>query len=152
MTPALVHRLILGDHAVTDVHAKLYDNYPKYRGFSQSEQAKDVFEATFVLAIMQTFGEGGKFHPSFLCVPATQFDWVNGQMKEIARALLLRWKFAQDVEQRKRVVERLSKAFQHLMIGSKVFQVPEAPRRWMAFGFSQEDPIPLWLKDSLLSV
>jgi len=151
MDPTFVHQTFLGS-PVTEDHAKLYGNFPKYRGFSSDAPTPEDFAAAFVVALMQVlWAQDGLLKESFILVPAHKIAWANDQLSTVTRQMFARWKGRGTVEERKRIVGKLSRAFGHLMVGSRVLQMGE-PARWVAVGFRVEDPVPDWMKAALLLV
>jgi len=143
------HKVFLGTE-VGDIHAGLYDNYPKYRGFSSGTLSQEIFDATFVLALKQAL-EGEKPLRTFLFVPTTMMNDVQPYLQRGAQALFSRWKGKGNKEVRVAVVQKLAEGFKHILLGSHSFE--GEPTRWVALGFQRTDKdIPEWMGSALLDV
>jgi len=141
-----LHETLLGDEPGNE-HYALYGAYPAHRGFSDRRTVIARFEATFVLALTQTFPLGsGSMHRSMFFVAAPTEDWAVKQMNRIAKVIFGRFKQEGNVHGAKFVGD----AFNHLMMGKYALQVTEEPERWAAFGFRTTDPVPEWMRKSLL--
>jgi hypothetical protein len=47
-------------------------------------------------------------------------------------------------------VHYIRETFHHLSTGSRILQLVE-PERWVAFGYSNDDPLPEWAKGRLIN-
>lgn len=151
MEPARVHLTLLGT-SPSEEQRKLYDGFPSYRGYSASSPTDDHFEATFVAALTQALGAGGKFNRSYIFVPATKVEWVNSRTIQIAQTMFGLLKLKPSGEQRRKTCENLGAVLKHLLVGSRVLQMEDEPARWVALGFQSADPIPEWMRNALLPV
>ena len=143
-----LHESFLGDTPGQEAQS-LYQVYPLSKGFSDRTNAVDRFEAVFVLALAQTMPMGNsKLHKTMLFVAAPTEGWAVKQMQRIAGVIFGRLK-----EDGNTIAAKLmGQAFNHLMMGKFVLQVAEEPERWASFGFRVADPVPDWMRKSLLSV
>jgi len=148
MDPYRIHKTYLGVDP-EEVHARLYTGFPKARGFSLKAASEEHFKAVFMTALAQTF-DGQGFQECLILTPAAQTPWVNEQMVQITRQMFVRWKGFGDLQVRTAVVERMAQSIKHLLAGSRVLQLDGEPPRWVAYGFTEHDPVPQWLKGGLL--
>lgn len=151
MEPQRIHLAFLGENP-GPTHTRLYTEFPVARGFSSNVADEARFEATFVAGLAQVFEDGGGLQPCFLLLPASQTVWGTAQMTQIVRRMLSRWKHESDPAIRARAVHRLAEGIKHMMVGSRVLQLDNPPSRWVAFGFTVNDPVPEWLRDGLILV
>jgi len=145
-----LHRIFLGP-LVTDEHSRLYENFPQYRGLSKVAPTRSEFEATFIVALTQAlWAKDGGMNESFVLTPASLTSWVNTETITLVRKMFAHVKGMEGTpETRRRVAEKLGAGVKHLMVGSRVHQMEE-PARWVSVGFQVTDPIPDWVKSSLL--
>lgn len=100
-----------------------------------------------MLALTQTLPLGsGSMHRAMFFVAAPTEDWAVKQMNRIAKVIFGRFKRDGNVTGAKLIGD----AFNHLMMGKYALQVTEEPERWASFGFRATDPVPEWMRKSLL--
>ncbi len=142
-----LHETLLGD-APNGQHQSLYGTFPKRRGFSDRRIHIARFEAAFVLALAQTLPMGsGKMRRVMFFVAPSAETWAVEQMGRIAKVIFGRFKAEGNVKG----AQLLGDAFKNVMMGKYVLQVAEEPERWACFGFRATDPVPEWMRDSLLT-
>lgn len=152
---AVFHQNLLGlnpeltppEFRLTKTHERLYTaNRESARcGYLlQSTGNRESWEhllGTFILAYGQT-PDGAV---TFAVSPPTQ-RWADEQLKRIARRI-----FRSRASASKASLEQLYKLFQRLTMGSSVLQISE-PKRWVAYGFTDADILPPWMRNRLLSL
>jgi len=130
------------------VQARLYSAFPQARGYSSSALDPERFDATLIMALVQTYRKGTlPTNPDVLFfVPASHEQWAIGTLKESITRMFtcLKGQHRQDV------AKTLSALFKHIHLGNRVLQFVDAPARWAAFGFTDADPIPAWLRSGLV--
>lgn len=131
---------------------ELYERVMEKRGFYSAsslsvEQERTLFEATFMVALSQTFrtkdSSGGN---TYLFLPEPRVGWANLVVKGIAREIFSVCKSQKDADK----ARHLGELFQRLLIGSRVPEV--APAAWAAYGFSPDSNLPEWLHGAMLPV
>ncbi len=130
--------------------AALYEAFPTARGFSDDASDYTLFRAVLHTALVQTVpadSEREGAQTTYLFFPQAREEWVINSLRETAEMIFARFRDEGRVEAAKFV----GRSFKALRLGHLVHQVPGAPPRWAAFGFKQADPIPEWLRVSLLS-
>lgn len=140
------HCVFLGVDPIP-VQQHLYDQFPTYRGLASDALNTDTFEATVILALIQTFAKKQQTDPFrvYLFVPATLDRWVVVQLERIVKSMFQRIKSRKAPEQ----ARALGRAFHAILLGGRVLQLSAAPDRWVAFGFKESDPIPEWMRSAL---
>jgi hypothetical protein len=127
----------------TERQLTLYDQFPAFRGLSGAAFDVEMFEATVVMALVQTVSAKVYFF-----VPSSMEKEAIAALQNLAESIFARIKTRKAVNQAKAV----GKAFKAILIGHRLLQIDTAPERWVAFGFQKEDPIPGWLRDGLTAV
>lgn len=98
--------------------------------------------ATFILAYGQTQEGSVTF-----AVSAPTHSWANAQIKKIAHHI-----FALRASLPKTSLQPLFVGFQRMAMGSNILQLMSPPDRWVAYGFSETDVLPPWMRNRLLNV
>lgn len=132
-----------------EVQTNLYNSFPNALGFSSKLKDPAMFEAVLVLALAQASKGAGdsELHKVYFFAPADLADgWLLAEFRDSAKRIFSRLKAGRSVA----AVKHVGELFHQIMFGSQVFAVPREPERWVAFGFSHEDPVPEWLRDKLL--
>jgi hypothetical protein len=139
------HKLLLGTDPTPD-QVRLYGAFPKYRGYSNDAQEADRFIATFLIALGDTWDRDTKTsHTVSLAVPRAMESWCIEAINSILEKVKLRKKALTPPG-----VKMFVQAVKHVEMGSRVFSVDAAPKRWLAFGFKKEDNVPDWLRGGLM--
>ncbi len=153
MNPLAMHQIFLKAEP-TEAQSLLYQGFPAHRGYLCAPEAplsEELFDSTLVLALSQTLRDTGTMHQSYLFLPPTHQVWARTQVMRVARLMFQGLKTG-PMDERRPIVERLAKLFDHLLIGSKMGQMAVEPARWAAFGFQALDVMPEWLRPCLISV
>jgi hypothetical protein len=129
----------------TPEQRRLYEAFPRYRGYSSEDQNPDRFVATFIAALADTWDEEAKacIHKVPLALPRLIEPWCMDQVNL----------FLDQVKARKlpKPVRRLFlDAMNHVETGTRVFAIVAAPKRWFAYGFDTGSVVPDWIKGGLL--
>jgi hypothetical protein len=135
-----VHSTLYGTPTPTQV--KLYENYPKYRGYSSRELDVEKFEAAFILALAQTLGGESKVQ-SFLFFPAEMQPLLTETIKNTVWGMVKRFKTD------RKLLAAIQDALNHVYMGP-YSQLSESPTRWAAFGLHRDDVLPSWIQNALL--
>lgn len=152
---AAFHQNLLGlnpemtprEFLLTKTHERLYvANRDSARcGYLLQANAKreswEHLLGTFVLA----YGQTQQGQVTFAVSPPTQ-RWVDEQLRKIVRRI-----FRSRAGASKASLQGLYRNFQRIAMGSNVLQIPE-PRRWVAYGFTDTDVLPPWMRNRLLNV
>jgi hypothetical protein len=140
------HYGLLGIHP-TPEQRRLYDVFPQKRGFSSEEQNAERFVATFIAALSDTWDATSmmsSFKVSF-AIPRLIEPWCIDQVN-----LFLEQMKARRHRIAKGFIPQFLQAVRNVETGTRVFSLVEAPKRWVAFGFSFDSAAPEWLKEGLL--
>jgi hypothetical protein len=129
---------------------KLYKGFQSgARGFSNRELDPELFLATFVAAIRQvclpseTRPDVPKFSRVVFAVARPANPWALERIEHLVRHIF---------RQRRgdaAGVHYIRETFHRLVMGSRILQLPK-PERWVAFGYSNDDPLPEWVQGSLI--
>lgn len=152
---AVFHKNLLGfnpqltppEFRLTDTHERLYSASRESArcGYllksNGSRESWEHFLATFILA----YGQTPRGNVAFAVSPATH-RWADEQLARIVRRI-----FKTRAGASKASLEELFRNFQRLTMGSSVLQISE-PARWVAYGFTDTDVLPPWMRNRLLSV
>lgn len=144
------HRTFLGVDP-TPNQTLIYEAFPKTRGVSCSTLDVEFFEATTILALVQSFTMKQVPDPHrvhFFVKPAHK-KWAVEQLKVIAGTIFGRLRPRKDAKQ---LAPTVGKLFHAVLIGCRVLQVEVPPDRWVSFGYSVSDPIPDWMCQALLKI
>ena len=146
MDISVFHKRLLGQDP-TPEQQRLYDIFPKRRGFSNEEQDPDLFVATFIVSLADTWDAATKTskYTVPLAIPRAIEPWCIDQMDVLVNRVRLRLNVLP-----KAFVASFAQAARHVETGTRVFAIVEAPKRWTAFGFSVSSVAPPWLKEGLL--
>lgn len=142
------HDVLLGG-LPTARQAALYRGFPSVLGFSSKETDEALFQATLILAMLQAGKDNPKddLHKVYFLAPPTITDgWVLATFRSSAKRIFDRLKTGKSVG----LVKHVGELFHQVMLGSQVFVLPQAPERWVSFGFSKSDSIPAWMQPKLL--
>jgi hypothetical protein len=142
----LAHKSLLGDDP-SPVHTKIYEAFPATRGIASRETDPTVFEATLMLAIVQTYPRKQRPDPyrCFFFVRPELHPWALEQLRDCAQRMFWFQKQSKNVA----VAKHLGAFLRAISIGSRVLHFAEAPERWVAFGFDKTDPVPEWVKGAI---
>lgn len=102
----------------------------------------ELFVATFVVAFKLT----QRGDTLIACTTRSVSDWVGEQINLVARHI-----FSSRKKATKKDIQVLYESFQKLVKGTRVLQRPE-PMRWVAFGFTKSDVMPVWMRKKVLSL
>lgn len=140
------HTLLLGTDP-TPEQKRLYDSFPSYRGYSSDAQEADRFIATFLVALGDTWDKDSKMNRAVsLAIPRTMEPWCIENINKVVDAVKSRKKVLP-----KPAIKQFVQAVKNVEMGSRVFSVDVAPKRWLAFGFTKESTVPEWLRDGLMT-
>jgi len=151
---AVFHKNLLGlnpeitppEFLLTSNHERLYkaSRESGRHGYllrsSGSRESWEHFLGTFVLA----FGRTPEGYVTFAVSPLAQ-QWANEQIRKIARRI-----FNTRAGAAKASLQELYRNYQRLAMGSNILQISEPPR-WVAYGFTDADVLPPWMRNRLLS-
>lgn len=142
------HKDLLGKDP-TPEQSLLYGAFPERRGFSNEGQDSDRFIATLVTALTDTWDRDTRSNTFVVpfAIPRSIEPWCIDQLNLFVEQVKARRKFIN-----KAFLPMFPKAMKHVEMGTRVFAMAEAPKRWVAFGFSVDMVAPEWLKEGLLIV
>ncbi len=146
MSITTFHKQLLGVDP-TPEQSRLYVAFPKRRGFSSEDQDSDRFVATFIAAMTDTWDRDTKACTLEvpLAIPRAIEPWCIDQINLFVEKVKVRRKLIP-----KEFTPQFVQAVRHVKMGTRVFSIVEAPKRWAAFGFSVETMAPEWLREGLL--
>jgi hypothetical protein len=124
-----------------ETYSTLYTAFPNLHGYSSSEPHESLFMATFVLALHQT----GTIRPVYIMMPKPKLPWVIDQIERIGRHI-----FRTRKSDREGAL-KLREAFRQIRPAQVTLDMPE-PDRWLMFGFSSGDILPVWANGKLLDL
>lgn len=147
MSISTFHKQLLGVDPTPEQNL-LYNAFPKRRGFSSEEQDSDRFIATFIAALTDTWDRDTKACTFTvpLAIPRAIEPWCIDQINLFVERMKVRRKTFVS----KTIIPQFVQAVRHVEMGTRVFSMVEAPKRWVAFGFSTDSVAPEWLKEGLL--
>lgn len=132
---------------------RLYEAFERdgSRGFDSDTQNLGDLQATVVLALFQAranFDETGlkSKDPITIFTPEAWSPAVLKGLEPLLRGLVRVRKGNE------RAIRLITDAFKLLRIGTKPKLLPEAPEKWVSFGFTSDSPAPLWLRKRLLKI
>jgi hypothetical protein len=127
----------------------LYDGFPTTRGYDDASLDAERFTAVVVLTIAQAL-QGDRV---LLLAPLSQEKWVVEQYNAVADRIFTRCKtLTGPKESRVALARNYGAMFKRIYIFGRLLQLAEPPKAWASFGFSKADPIPEWVKESLMPV
>lgn len=149
ITPLKLHQLFVGP-AVTETQTSLYQN-PKSHGVSSKDNSPDNIDATIILAISRVV-DNGSCNRVHVIVPQELRKSVIERIHLMALTFTGCVKRLSDQDTRKKssvIARRLLESL-HLPETrvNHIFSIPE-PSRWVAIGYSSQDPLPEWLSKGL---
>lgn len=137
------HRILLGKNATTK-QTHFYENFPQYRGISDSTLDPEILEAIVISAL--TFGKPKD--RVYILAPSVYTPKILDHFDKTVTAIL---------EKCKRYPEPLAKRatkgyiilFKKIAIIERRMQNLKEPEYWLSFGFTKNNPIPDWIKSHL---
>jgi hypothetical protein len=126
----------------------LYDGFPVVKGVSSQALDPEVFAATLIMAIVQTYPRGQQPDP-YKClffVRGQAHHWALEQLGLLAKKMF----GVQKERKRADIARHLGAFLRAISMGSRVLQFKEAPDRWVAFGFNESDQVPAWMQSALI--
>lgn len=139
------HKALVGDDP-TPAQVKVYQVLASRRGVFRNEPHKGEFIAVFVASLKATIHPHQKAPlPVYLILPDTLQTWANSTINAFLEGLR---KVPIEGEAKKKRNKALVKAIKHLLIGTASSLSPSGPPswNWLAYGFSETDSMPDWLK------
>lgn len=133
---------------LSETHKALYsafdENKRGYRLLLNGQKTdQDRFLATFVMAFYMTnFPAEGKV--IFIVSRAVE-KWAIDQIRDIARHVYKSRKGASES-----AITAIDGALQRIDIGSRALQIDGEPERWVAYGFTNQDLLPPWMRGRLI--
>ena len=124
----------------------LYEKFPGKRGYSLPTPDPILFEASFLLAFMQTFaGDAAKPNDVLFIVAPELNGWVSEQMTRVAQEVIGGCKRYGNAAVR---AQHLGALFRHVRVARSL--PPMAPiYGWATFGFDPQAG-PEWFREALL--
>lgn len=156
MTPETFHQNLLGKaqdptpkaFRLSQVHQDLYAAFQAdKRGYrlllNNSKEDEARFLATFVMALYLTnFPNEGKV--IFVVSRGTE-KWAVNQIKAIAHYIYRSRKGAPTS-----AISAIDEALRRIDLGSRALQIETEPERWVAYGFTNQDILPPWMRGRLV--
>jgi hypothetical protein len=140
---------------MTNYQVRVYGS-PRVRAISTTEADVERVRAALVLALHQGFDPIRRdFHRVNFFVPPLRRGWVVAQVGAMAEDLTKRIRSEQAAspeakEQGIKVLRVLREWIQKLHFPGEGTAWPAlAPEHWVAFGYTEKDPIPSWVKIAL---
>lgn len=134
-----IHEALYGKQP-TQLQRRFYEAFTKYqlRGFAEDSMDPERYEAVFAIAVLQARDTTDKV---YVFMPPSFVSWATEQTKTLARIALRNMPNRDERLKVKASIERL-------VFASRIFQIHEAPSRWVMFGV--KEPVPTWARDLLL--
>jgi hypothetical protein len=131
----------------TPKQLRIYNAFPASRGVADARLDVENFEAAVIMALVQTFSMKTQPEPyrCYLFVPSSHEKWAVTQLGNFAVSV---FKILKEKKAAARA-QSMGKAFHAVLLGCRVFQFPQVPDRWVAFGFAKSDPMPDWMMPAL---
>ena len=149
MTPLKLHQLFVSP-VVTELQTSLYQD-PKTHGISSKENAPESIDATIILAISRVV-VNGSCNRVHVIVSQDLRKAVIDRIHLMAKNFTANVKKLPDLDSRKRSSVIARKLLESLHLPetrvNHIFSIPE-PSRWVAIGYSSQDPLPEWLSKGL---
>ena len=149
MTPLKLHQLFVGP-VVTELQMSLYHN-PKTHGVSSKENDPESIDATLILAISRV-ADNGSCNRVRVIVPQDLRKAVIERVHLMAKNFTGCVKKLPNLDSRKKSSIIARKLLESLHLPetrvNHIFSIPE-PNRWVAIGYSSQDPLPEWLRKGL---
>jgi len=149
MTPLKLHQLFVGP-VVTELQTSLYQN-PKTHGVSSKENDPESIDATLILAISRV-ADNGSCNRVHVIVPKDLRKAVIERVHLMAKNFTGCVKKLPNLDSRKKSSIIARKLLESLHLPetrvNHIFSIPE-PNRWVAIGYSSQDPLPEWLSKGL---
>jgi hypothetical protein len=149
LTPLKLHQLFVGP-TVTEMQTSLYQN-PNAHGMSSKEKDSEKVDATVILALSRVI-ENGSCNRVHVIVQQDLRTLVFDRIHVMAKTFTESVKKLPDVKHRKKSSVIARKLLESLHLPetrvNHIFSIPE-PERWVAIGYSTQDPLPEWLSKGL---
>lgn len=148
-----VHRIFYGHKSeITNYQVRVYGS-PRIKAIGTKDLDQERAQAAFVLALAEAFDPSTRdFRNVVFYVSENTRTWVLSQIKDMAESLTKRIKKEMSEPERKeqgqKILRLLRQWIAHLHVGSGDWPATP-PAHWAAFGFTESDPIPSWLKRTL---
>lgn len=149
MTPMKLHQIFVGP-VMTDFQVALYRN-PKAHGVSSKENNPENIDATIILAISRVVANGSCNQVNVI-VPQELRKAVIERVHLMAKTFTGCVRKLPDQDSRKKTSVIARKLLESLHLPetrvNHIFSIQE-PSRWVAIGYSSQDPLPEWLSKGL---
>lgn len=152
MDPLETHTMFFGTKQPAADSQRAFYADAKARGFSSKERDPEKTDAAIIRALSSVYDQTTKtYNLAYLFVPADQRDWVIGRVHAIAKMIHSRMEPVLKTERGKLAIAHVRKWLEALSYGPVgAWKGTEPPERWAAFGYTKDDNVPDWLKETLL--
>ena len=138
------HRIVLGTEPTRE-QARLYTQWPDFRGIADRTQDPLIAEAVVILAL-----KSGSVNAQVLILaPHSMESWLLQQIESVA---LRCFEGCKGGPRAKELIYGYTKLFARVRMNGRVLQMPDEPTHWVSFGFSAEDTLPPWMHGRLLTI
>lgn len=131
----------------TKKQLQVYDAFPAKRGVFITSLDTELFEATAIMGLVQTFAKKTQPDPFrvYFFVPSVHEKWAIAHLRTLAEAIFARLKERKASTQ----AQAMGRAFHSVLLGCRVLNFDTAPDRWVAYGFAESDSMPDWMRPCL---
>jgi hypothetical protein len=146
MTPSEIHVMLMGKQPDAS-HTKFYKSGKM--GFSDKGFDKDRFLAVAMLTLYKTLRNKTPSRVVLLIAPSHD-KWVVDEFDNVSVVAFKTLKsYPGSPSYRVQLAKLFGSAFKTVFYSSRLLQLEQEPEAWTSFGFSKEDPLPAWMKNSL---
>jgi len=152
MDPLETHTMFFGSkQPVADSQKAFYANEVA-RGFSSKDRDPEKTDAALIRALSLVYDQATKsYNPTYLFFPVDQRPWVIERIHAIAKTIHSRMEPVLKTERGKLAIAHVRKWLEALSLGPVgAWKGSEPPKRWAAFGYTKDDNVPDWLKETLV--
>lgn len=148
-----VHRIFYGHRSELSNHQIRVYGSSRIRAISTAEADTEKAKTALVLALAQAFDPSARAYvPVILFTPKERVDWLCVQAHDVAKDVTLRLKAEITPENKDltlRTLRILREWISNVRPGTTEEWMSPAPEKWAAFGYTEKDNIPSWLKVAL---
>ena len=148
-----VHRIFYGHQSeMTNYQIRVYGS-PRIRAITAIGADKEKAQTAIVLALSMAFDPAMRTYlPVYLFVPERHVGWLVVQVQNMAEELVKRLRAEQTPDTKEattKILRILREWIANIRAGKPDSWMSVAPERWVAFGYTENDDIPAWVKTAL---
>jgi len=146
------HNVLFGPKSPPSEKQCLFYKSEAARGFSTKDPDPDLTDAVLVRALAQARIAGSPdYEKVYVMFPDAHRAWIVERIHHLATSTMTRMQPILKTPKGATAIAHVRRWLEALQLGPvEAWKGTEAPPRWVSFGYSKEDNVPGWLKESLV--